>query len=394
MTEDEKAKLLKELNARIKLLGSYHYLKGIERLARSMLYLPASAFDAKPDLLALENGTLDFGQGMFREHRATDYLTYKSPIVYDPEARCPSWDAFLEYFMDGDKDLIAYLARAVGYCLTGRVHEDVLFFCYGKGANGKSTFFGALRILLGDLMTTVPIAALLADKSDHNYDYHKASMEGKRIVVTDEIPEGRRLAEHQIKGLVGGDNIAARRPYEKPYQFKPTHKLWLVGNHKPEIRGTDYGIWRRIHLIPWTVTISEDKKRPRHEVLADFSRERAGILNWAIRGFLDMQALGGLKPPLSVVKATSEYRSDSDQFRQFFNQHMTLKPEAKTKLKTILAVYKKWCEENGEPSYYGSSKKISLYFREEGFEIKAIGHDKLSCVFGVALREEDPALAL
>jgi len=296
--------------------------------------------------------------------------------------------------MNGDQKSIDYLARAVGYSLTGRVHEDVLFFCYGKGANGKSTFFGGLQLLLGDLMTTVPIAALLVDKADHNYDYHKASMEGRRVVVTDEIPEGKRLAEHQIKGLVGGDDIAARRPFERPYQFKPTHKLWLMGNYKPDIRGTDHGIWRRIHLIRWTVTIPEEKKRPRHEVLSDFSKERSGILNWAIRGFLDAQDLGGLKPPSSVINATKEYRSDSDQFSQFMDQCITQRSQAKTKLKSILTVYKNWCEENGEPQYYGSSKKIGLYFREAGFETRRDGKDNLFCVFGIELLGEETPLEL
>ena len=187
---------------------------------------------------------------------------------------------------------------------------------------------------------------------------------------------------------MGGDDIAARQPYERPYKFKPTHKLWLVGNHKPEIRGTDHGIWRRIHLIPWTVTITEEKKRPRHEVLADFEKERSGILNWAICGLLDAQALGGLKPPESVLNATREYRIESDQFSQFLEQCTVRSPQGKTKLKTILITYKKWCEENGEPPRYGSSKKISMYFKDAGYKTKKDGHDNASCVFDLELLSE------
>jgi putative DNA primase/helicase len=393
--KDHREKEVAKIEAKRAMLRSRTYLRNVEQLSAAEMQVCATDFDASPDLLAVENGTLDFSEGLFREHRPSDYLTHRTPIRFDPDARCPAWDGFLEYFMGGNQEMIRYLARAVGYSITGRVHEDALFFCYGKGANGKSTFLGGLKLLLGDLMTTVPISALLAEKSDSNYDYHKASMQGRRAVMTDEIPEGKRLAENQIKALVGGDPIAARRPFEKPYEFMPTHKLWLVGNHKLEIRGTDHGIWRRIHLVPWVITITEERKRPRHEVFAEFAAERSGILNWAILGILESQQLNGLKPPSSVVEATKEYRNESDQFGQFIEECLIEDPTSSVKIKTVLAAYKRWCEDNGEPARYGSSKKISNYFREAGFVTKADGHDKTSSVFGFKFveveKDEEPA---
>ena len=139
--KDPRIQELKEIHARYKSLRKNDYLQGVEKLAAKKLQLSATAFDVKPDLLVVENGTLDLAEGVFREHRSSDYATHKSSIVYDPSAQCPAWTAFLNYFMDDNEELIAYLRRAVGYCLTSRAHEDVLFFCYGEGANGKSTFF-------------------------------------------------------------------------------------------------------------------------------------------------------------------------------------------------------------------------------------------------------------
>jgi putative DNA primase/helicase len=286
-----------------------------------------------------------------------------------------------------DVEVREYLARAVGYSLTGRVNEDVLFFCHGGGANGKSTFFGALKILLGDHMTTVPIAALLAAKSDNNFDYHKASMEGRRVVLTDEIPDGRKLAPHQIKAIVGGDAINARRPFEQPYTFFPTHKLWLMGNHKPDITDTDEGIWRRVHMVPWQVTIPLGDRRARHEVMADFQREAAGILNWAIRGLLDVQE-GGLNPPERVVEATREYREDSDQFGTFLTECTEKNVLGVTLISTLGKCYKIWCEQNDEQPRHRGTKAIRKVMVERKWTVES-DHRNQPRVLGLVLRTEE-----
>ena len=145
----------------------------------------ATEFDQQPGILVVNNGVLDFASGVFREHRPADRATYKTPCDFNPDADCPRWNRFLDFFLQGDQSLMDYLARATGYSLTGYVDKDILFFLYGKGANGKSTFTSALKMLTGDLMTTVPIEALMAKASDNNFDYRKAQMEGKRIVVSE-----------------------------------------------------------------------------------------------------------------------------------------------------------------------------------------------------------------
>jgi P4 family phage/plasmid primase-like protien len=386
--KDPRAKEIAGIAARCEKLATWEYLSGVEKFAAAKIHAPATDFDHNPDILVLRNGTLDFAEGLFREHRPGDMATIRSPITFDPDATCPTWDAFLDRFIP-EPDTRQYLARAVGYSLTGRVNADAMFFCYGKGANGKSTFFSCLKILLGDLMTTVPIAALLASKSDNNFDYHKASMEGKRVVLTDEIPEGRKLAEGQIKGLTGGDDINARRPYEQPYTFRPTHKLWLMGNHKPEIRGTDEGIWRRVHMIPFLVTIPPHERIPRDEVTARFAAEAAGILNWAIRGLLEYRDIG-LCPPPEVVAATAEYREESDQFGTFLTECTVKSVTARCKAGSLGKCYTTWCEQNGEIPRYQGTRQIRRVMIDRGFHVE-LDRDKHPEIWGLALKMEEPS---
>ncbi len=366
---DAREKVIAAITDRQRKLANHGYITAVLKFAESLLATKATQFDQAPHLICLENGVIDFESGLFREHRPTDMLTFRANILFDAEAQCPRWLAFLNFAMGNDREMIAYLARAVGYSLTGFVDKDVLFFCYGKGANGKSTYTSALKMLGGEMMTTISIEALLARQSDNNFDYKKAMLEGKHIVITDEIPENRKLNDAAIKALVGGDEITARRPYEKPYTFSPTHKLWLVGNHKPEVQGTDYGIWRRIHLIPWANTIPEDKRRPRHEVLAELRAELPGILNWAIRGYIDMQDNGGLRPPALVQDFTKEYMKDSDRFGAFLDERTVKDAAATTPSKELLHAYLAWCQDNGETARVSTSKKVTTYMKEKGFEV-------------------------
>ena len=375
------------LEKRIQKIRSMGYLSGCLTFAESILGTVATEFDQHPGLLVVNNGVLDFGNGVFREHRPADRATYKTPCDFNPDAECPRWTRFLEFFMQEDQSLIDYLARAAGYSLTGYVDKDVLFFLYGKGANGKSTYTSTMKMLAGDLMTTVPIEALMAKASDNNFDYRKAQMEGKRIVVSDEIPEERRLNESSIKSLVGGDDITARRPYEKPYVFTPTHKLWLVGNHKPKIAGTDHGIWRRVHLIPWLNTMPEDERRPRHEILAEFRTELPGILNWAIRGYIEMIDQGGLQPPGAVIEATKEYQKDSDQFARFMEERTENQWGLTTSLTNLRETYQAWCQDEGEEPRYQSNQKISHYLRDQGWEVSRSGNRKERHVLGLHIRD-------
>ena len=148
------------------------------------------------------------------------------------------------------------MKQAVGFSLSGLCDLQALIFCYGSGANGKSTFFGVLREMLGDYYQGIQVETFLSKAFQSSSEpYELARVKGARMVVSDEVPEGRKLNESLVKNLTGGDQIHARNPYEKPFSFDPTHTLWMFGNHKPVISGMDHGIWRRIYLVPFTVTI-------------------------------------------------------------------------------------------------------------------------------------------
>ncbi len=389
--KDPRVKELENFKARTDQLHRWEYIASVEKFALREMNLPATAFDSNQDIIVVLNGTIDFAEGLFREHRPSDNATVRSPLVFDPSAECPSWESFLARFIP-DVETRVYLARAVGYSLTGRVHHDALFFAYGKGANGKSTFYGVLKILLGEMMTTVPIAALLATKSDNNFDYYKANMEGKRVILTDEIPEGRALADSQVKAITGGDAMNARRPFESPYAFQPTHKLWLMGNHKPEIKGTDEGIWRRVHMIPFLVTIAENERRPRHEILGEFEAEAPGILNWAIRGLLESRDIG-LKPPPQVVEATKEYREESDQFGAFLIECTEKIITGRTGIGMLSKCYSIWCERNSETPRYRGTRKLKSAMQERGWHIEADRIDHPT-IHGMRLKQEEASNVL
>lgn len=384
---------LRQLNTRCTHLGRASWLTGVLSLAERMpcLLRDARAYDQQRHLLAVANGVLDLDHGRFLDFDRAWHLSVAAPVRWIPDAECPAFDAFLHTCMGGDADLVAYLWRAIGYSLTGYVDHDALFFCHGTGSNGKSTFFLTLRMLLGDaLSTTIDIGALLGGSQDNNsvVDYKKAMLEGQRLVLTNEMPENRRLNEHMVKDLLGGEPVTARRPYEQPYHFHPTHKLWVVGNHKPHVHGTDHGIWRRIHLIPWLVTFPPDKIRPRHELLAAFRKELPGILNHAIAGYTDFRARGQrLDPPAAVLRATEEYRREEDGLGNFIEERT--EPAGRfdrVRLTEFVERYLQWCAATGWKPAGETPRKLAAMLRHRGLQCMADSHSKTMMVYALRLR--------
>ena len=208
--------------------------------------------DTNPWLLNCENCTLDLESGIVNpvNHNKKHLITKIVPVEYNPEALCPGWLDFVEYIFEGDKDLINYIQQLVGYSLTGDVSEEMLLFAYGTGKNGKSRFFDALELLLGEYFYKASKHLIINCRSS-SVPHDTINLQGKRIVVCSEMDEADNFSESMIKDLTGGDTINARGLYRNPVNFQPTHTLWIYGNHKPIIQGTDYGVWRRIKLIPF-----------------------------------------------------------------------------------------------------------------------------------------------
>lgn len=322
------------------------------------------ALDTNGWLLNVQNGTLDLRTAELRPHNRDDLLTKLAPVTYSPSATCPTWIAFLERIMGGNSELIAYLQRASGYSLTARVSEQCLFFLYGGGSNGKSTFVGLLQTLLGDYAHQAPSDLLLAKRGDSSHPTELAALFGMRLVATVEVDDGRRMAESMLKQITGGDLISARRMREDFWTFAPSHKIFLIANHKPVIKGTDQGIWRRIHLVPFDVTIGEAEKDVN---LPDkLSAELPGILAWCVRGCLGWQRLKGLKMPVSVSSATAAYRGEMDVLAGFISDCCVVQVNSTAKARDLFAAYTKWCDESGERAE--TQRAFGSRLSERGFK--------------------------
>jgi len=345
-------------------------------LARGLEGVPvkSSEMDANSWLLNVNNGTLDLHSGDLHEHARENRITKLAPIAHDPNALCPTWDAFLYRIMAGNMRLIGFLRRAVGYALTGEVSEQCFFILYGTGQNGKSTFLETIGAVLNDYRVHTPTETILTKRGD-SIPNDIARLRGARLVTAIETDEGKRLAESLVKQMTGGDTVVARFMRAEWFEFKPEFKLFLATNHKPVIRGTDKAIWRRIRLIPFTVTIPDAEQ---DKALPDkLKAELPGILNWCVQGCLDWQS-EGLGAPEEVKAATAEYRREMDVLAVFLTECCISPPRGgdiqdsptplKTRASELYNAYVKWCEENNE--YKMSGTTFGRRLTERGFEKK------------------------
>lgn len=319
-------------------------LMSLLRLAQPHCALKTEQLDTYPWLLNCQNGTLDLKTGELRQHDAGDLITRILPVDHDPNAECPTWERFLKEITGDDSELVDYLQRVVGYALTGDTSEHCMFLLYGTGANGKSTFLNVLAKLLGPFAKQAQADSLMVRRSE-GARTDIARLAGARLVITSEAESNHKLAEGLVKQITGGDTVTARHLYQEEFEFAPQFKLFLATNRPPNIEGTDEGIWRRIHLIPFEVTFPPDK---RDKTLPDkLQAELRGVLAWAVRGCLEWQK-DGLQPPESVLAATKEYRAESDVVAQFIDDCCSLDSEASIVAKDLYGSYQTWCEENGE----------------------------------------------
>lgn len=289
-------------------------------LALLALSNDATDLDANPNLLNVRNGTIELDTLTFRPHSAEDNLTKICNANYDPAADAPRWHQFINRIFQAANgtprgDIIAYVQRAIGYCMTADVSEQCLFVLYGGGRNGKTTFIETLKTILGDYALTGQQTLLmrLSEYTSRNSD-DEAELFGRRLVCVSEIEQGQRMDESKVKRIVGGGEIRAMRKYEQSFAFLPTHKVWLDCNHKPRIKGEDEGIWRRIKLIEFLVQIPYSE---RDLQLADkLQTESSGILNWMLQGVAEWRT-NGLAEPRAVASATGNYRTESDTLGRF-----------------------------------------------------------------------------
>lgn len=338
--------------------------------------------DADPMLLAVANGTINLRTGQLRPSERSDLLAKASPVAYDPDAACPGFQAFLAEILP-EPEVRDFLQRFVGYALTGDVSEHALVICYGVGANGKSTLLRLLLRLLGEHAMPAPPRLLIADRHPE-HPTSVASLHGRRLAVVMEVDEGARFDEAMVKNLTGGDRLSARYMRQDYWDFNPTHKFIVATNHKPTVRGGDLGIWRRINLVPFEVTVPPDRQDP--HLTERLEAELPGILNWALRGCLAWQT-GGLAVPPAVREATDTYRAEQDLIAAFLDEVTIATPGGRAHGSRLYKAYSEWCPAQGI-AYPLSQKAFVSRLQDRGLRSEA-DRDKARWWLGIALPAED-----
>ncbi|AIV48336.1 hypothetical protein X899_2465 [Burkholderia pseudomallei TSV 25] len=318
------------------------------QLARSDRRLAArpDEFDQDPDLLNVANGVIHLPSGELRPHSPDMRMVRQSPVEYKPDAQAPQWLKFLDEISCHDADWIDYLRRALAYTLSGRVNEEMLFFMLGRGANGKSVLVNVLRSVLGPFVGSVPTSFLATSKNDDKEGASpvKASLQGLRMALANEVEAGSKLSAQTVKEVTSTEAIAARHLYKDLFNFTPTHKLWVRGNHKPIIMDNDEGIWRRIALIPFERNFSPDEQDKRLE--ERLLSEREGILAWLVGGYAEYQR-HGLRPARRVAAASAAYRAESDLVGQWLDEEAEIVPGMTCLKDDAYQSYVDWCRRDG-----------------------------------------------
>jgi putative DNA primase/helicase len=345
-------------------LGRYSFACGVEKFARSdrTFAVDGTAWDSDPLLLGTPNGTVDLRTGELRPATPEDQITKTSAIVPAQHGECPMWLKFLAEAAGDDADLIRFIQQFCGYSLTGSTKEHVLIFVYGPGGNGKSVFVNTLTGIFGEYCTTAPMDTLISSRSDR-HPTEVARLMGARLVTASETEKNHVFAEAKLKALTGGDRVAARFMRQDFFEFIPTCKWIVVGNHKPSLTCVDDAIKRRLFIVPFI-------RQPAHpdcDLEEKLKAEWPAILRWMIEGCLDYLT-NGLVRPATVVAATDEYFENQDLFGQWLDEKCDIDAGNRHVWDPVADLYVSWSaftNANGEQP--GSKKHFSETMQSRGF---------------------------
>lgn len=302
-----------------------------------------SEFDGNDMLINLENSVYDMVSGINIPHDATLKFTKKANVSYDESKKCPLWEQFLREIFNDDKDLIIWIQKALGYSLTGKTSEQVMFILNGNGRNGKSVFLDVVSHIFGDYRTNIqPDSLMVKNSQGANSDI--ARLKGARFVTTVESNDGMRFNEGLVKQLTGGDTVTARFLHANEFEFTPKFKVWMATNHRPIIRGTDKGIWRRIRLIPFEREFTEEEVDL--DLTSKLLAESDGILQWMLKG-LEMWQKERLGMCEKILMANKEYRQEMDVVSTFIEECVNNSLGKEVKAAELYQHYKNYCSQNG-----------------------------------------------
>jgi putative DNA primase/helicase len=365
-SEEKDDKRRKELESHALRCESQSKLLAMIKLAESEVPILPEDFDRDPWLLNVQNGTIYLLDGSLQPHDRDDFISKICRAEFDPQATCQSWEAHLHKIMAGNQNLIGFLQRWFGYCLTGSIDERCMVIFYGTGANGKTITVEAIFFIMGDYAQRTRTETILI-KRENSISNDIADLVGSRFVFSSEAEQDKRMAESLVKDLTGGDSISVRKLYQEFFTFKPQFKIVLSTNHKPLIYGTDQAIWDRIRLVPFTVTIPENERKPIHEMMGRFQDEGPGILTWMVKGCLQWLERG-LQTPEEVKAATKQYRSDMDVLSEFIDDCCIEGKDKSISCKDLYLRFKSWGEAEGlREREIWSKSTLTRRLKERGF---------------------------
>lgn len=383
--EDPKTK---RIMAHVERTSKAPNLRAMIEMAKSEpgMTVSLNEFDAAPMHLGVANGVIDLRTGALLPVSPDLLVSKRCNVAYDHDAKCPEFMKFLER-VQPEQEMRDFLQRKGGYCMTGSVQEQKFGFWYGSGANGKSVLVELQAWLLGDYARKIATEMLMHhQRSPQGPSPDIVALKGCRFVYANETEEGRRLAEARIKDMTGGDTLTGRVPYGKAdITFRPTHKLVIVGNHRPEITDNSFGMWRRVALVLFDVTIHEDERDP--QLLEKLKAEGAGILNWALEGVRKWKH-GGLSVPKKIEAATAAYRDEMDIIGDWMHDHCETGAGCTVRKETAYKAYRTWALSNGhQPLAQG---RLTRRLNERGFKLLP---DKRN-VAGLALNRDGTSAAM
>jgi putative DNA primase/helicase len=334
-------------------------------LASSEVSIPPELLDGDPNLLNLQNGTLELDTLTVREHRREDLCTKVAGVSYDPAAKCPKFEGHLSKIFGGNGAFIDSLQELLGYALLSGNPWRYFPIFHGRGANGKSVLLAVLRAVLGDYAVTAAPSTFMQQENDGRPRPDLLALKGARLVTATETEDSKRLAEATVKAMTGGDEMSCRGLYKDNESFLPSHLAILASNYMPTVRGQDQGIWDRLLRIPFEVTIPVAERIPGYE--QELIAEGSGVLNWLLEGLRRYYENGNrvtIHP--RMVDATKRYREDMDFLRPFMLEFCVREPDAKCTKTQLYQRYKEWCEQNGERPM--SKQKLRTALLDRDFE--------------------------
>ena len=336
---------------------------------KSTLSCNSSIFDNDPSLLNVLNGTIDLKTGKISDHDHEKLITKLVPVMYNKDSKSEIFNKFLKDTFE-DMDLIHYVHRLFGYCVTGETSEQVVHFFIGSGANGKSTLLSAVRYVMNDYAAVVPSKVLIDRERSGGTSSEIAQLTHKRLACCSELNCTDALNEGKFKIMSSGETISARELFNSAFTYDPEFKFIIDTNYLPIVGGTDHGIWRRIRIVPFEYTVSKDKLNK--NLLYELKRDRQAILNWLVKGAVKYYS-EGLGTCEIVEKATKKYRKSQDTLGAFIDSCIEKKEGAEIRARALYMAYIDFCSDNLLSAM--SETKFGKDFAARGFKR---GKDKVS----------------